>query len=191
MAIRDISAAALKDAEDSVKTFGAFKLTVPGNARPNKNNPRQKFWTEAGTIVSAKHYEKQGTKSKLMHDVFEIKLHITADGSGENIGQTLTAFPRISYDANETNAPGDVVMSRRSRALISQFLEACGIELPTDAEGRRFLSAELLQQVFTDAGTDSPVVGQNLMFEVKQEEPEDPKAPGAKWNVDVQTFMEA
>lgn len=190
MAIRDISAAALKDAEDSVKRGGTFKLNRPENARQNKNNPNQYFWTEAGRIVSAKHYEKQGQKSKLMHDVFEIKLEMTADGSGENIGSKITTFPRISYDATEANAPGDLVMSRKSKALLAQFLEAAGIELPLDGEGRRFLSGDLLAQVFTDLGEDSPVVGTNVMFEVKQTEPEDPKAPGAKYEVDIQTFME-
>lgn len=191
MAIRDISAAALKDAEDAVKTFGSFKLNVPENARTNKKNPLQKFWTEAGRVVSAKHYEVTGKKSGLMHDVFEIKLEITAEGSGENIGQKFTVFPRISYDSSETNHPGDAIMSRSSRALISQFLEGLGIELPTDGEGRRFLSAGILQQVFTATGVDSPVVGQMLMFEIKQTAPEDPKEPGAKWQTDVQTFMEA
>lgn len=190
MAIRDISAAALKDAEDSVKSRGTFKLNKPENARPNKNNPLQHFWTEAGRIVSAKHYEKLG-KSNLMHDVFEIKIEMTADGSGENIGQKITTFPRISFDATQDNAPGDAVMSRMARALISQFLEACGIDLPRDSEDKRYLSADLLTQVFTDAGGDSPVVGQMVMFEVKQTDPIDPKAPGAKYDVDIQTFMEA
>ena len=191
MAIRDITAAALKEAEDSVKTFGSFKLKEPENARVNKNNPLQKFWTEGGRVLSAKHYEAIGKKSGLTHDVFEIKLEITAEGSGENIGQKFTVFPRISFDATEDKAPGDVTMSRRSRALLSQFIEANGIELPTDGEGRRFLSADILNQVFTPTGADSPVIGTLLMFEVKQTAPEDPKAPDARWQTDVQTFMEA
>ena len=187
MAIRDISAAALKEADDSVRR-GGFKLNVPEHAKTNAKNPKQKFWTESGTILSCKRYEKPG-KSGLIHDVFEIKLTITAEGSGENIGKTFTVFPRIAFDAPNDPQHGDRIMSNRSTALLRQFIEANGIELPTDEEGRPKVSADLLLTLFTPEGGDSPVIGNRVSFEVKQTEPDNPEDPNAKWNPDVQTFM--
>ena len=180
MNIRDISAAALKEAMDGARRGGGFKLNVPENARVNKRNPRQRFWTEYGSIASLKRYEKPG-KSGLTHTVYEIKLQITAEGSGENIGTTFTVFPRVAYDALPLDpSHGDRIMSIRSIGLLTQFFEATGIE--------NGMAAETIQQVFTEMGSDSPLVGQMVSFEVKQEEPE---TKGDRTNVDVVTFMEA
>lgn len=187
MNIGNITAAALKEADEAARGRGEFKLNVPESAKTNSKNPRQKFWTEYGRVLSAKMYQKPG-KSGFMHTIFEIKIEIGANGSGENFGTKVTFFPRIAFDSFKLDATnGDRIMSVRSSGLIEQFLTAFGIECK-DENGD--IKSDVLMQVFTPEGGDSPVVGNEIAVEIKQTAPEE-GVPGSRWQVEAATFMEA
>lgn len=179
----DIPASILAEAAES---NSQYHLTVPEGASRSKKNPRKAFWTEGGKVVAAKKLQTPGKKSGRMHTVYEVKLDIGAEGSGENVGNVVFSRMRFCKDAivagDKTN--GEYIMSVRSGGVLASFLTALGIEAK-DANGN--LRQEVLDEVFTPQGVDSPVAGQPLYFEISQEEPE---KPGERYNIDVQSFVE-
>lgn len=185
MNIPDITAAILAEAEAATRPGGNFKLNVPANARTNKRNPNKQYWTEIVSITSAKKYVKTG-KSGRPHTVFELGVEVTPNGSGENIGARFKVFPRICFPAIEAGDKdnGEYIMSRNAIGHLKQLFDATGVEA-TNEHGQ--LRGDVLEQVFTEQGTDSPIVGQTFSAEIMQEKPE---TPDGRYNIEIQTYME-
>ena len=186
MNIPDITAAILAEAEAATRPGGAFKLNVPDSAKTNKNNPRKQYFTEAARITGAKKYVKPG-KSGRAHTVFELGVEVLPEGgSGQNIGAKFKLFSRVCFPSIEVGDKenGEYIMSRNAIARLKQLFDACGVECVNEYGS---LLGDVLEQCFTEQGTDSPLVGTTLSIEIMQEKPE---TPDGRYNIEAQTYME-
>lgn len=185
MNLPDITASVLAEAEASTKR-GSFRLEPADNARPNKRNPRQMYWSETLNILSAKREEAVSKKSGRKHTVFILQVEPTPDSGTKNVGTKFRLSHRICYDSVRAGDKenGEFIMSRNAIARLKQLLDAVGIEC-TNEHGD--LRGDVLMEVFTENGQDSPLVNQIIEAEIKQEAPD---TPDGFYNIEAVTYME-
>lgn len=156
---------------ETAERASSFKLTVPEDARANRRDPKMKYWTEEGKIVSSssKTYTSGEGESAQTSVAYRLDITITNGCYDLNTGQTISAFIRINYSSLRSKLPeGQYKMSLLSIGKLKQLFIALGIDPDLPNGG---YSGELLRNYFpeeTEFPAASPLAGEVLTFEVKQ-----------------------